>query len=61
MGLRRFDGSLRFFRNNADVKKVQYNLRTADGDLFHHRAPDEQQRERRGDTLILRGLPVVSD
>lgn len=36
------------------------NLRTVEGDLFHHRAHDEQQRERRGDMLILRGLPVVS-
>lgn len=36
------------------------NLRTVEGDLFHSRAHDEQQRERRGDTLILRGLPVVS-
>lgn len=38
----------------------QENLRTVEGDLFHRRAHDEQQRERRGDTLILRGLPVVS-
>ena len=36
------------------------NLRTVEGDLFHTRAHDEQQRERRGDTLILRGLPVFS-
>ncbi len=36
------------------------NLRTVDGDLFHQRAHDEQLRERRGDTLILRGLPVAS-
>ncbi len=36
------------------------NLRTVEGDLFHSRAHDEAQRERRGDTLILRGLPVVS-
>lgn len=38
----------------------QENLRTVDGDLFHHRAHDEQHRERRGDTLFLRGLPVAS-
>ena len=38
----------------------QENLRTVEGDLFHRRAHDEQQRERRGDALILRGLPVVS-
>ena len=31
-----------------------------EGDLFHHRAHDEQTRERRGDVLILRGLPVSS-
>lgn len=36
------------------------NLRTVEGSLFHSRAHDEQQRERRGDTLILRGLPIVS-
>lgn len=36
------------------------NLRTVEGDLFHQRAHDEHQRERRGDTLILRGLPVFS-
>ena len=36
------------------------NLRTVEGDLFHQRAHDERQRERRGDTLILRGLPVFS-
>lgn len=38
----------------------QENLRTVEGDLLHQRAHDEQQRERRGDTLILRGLPVSS-
>ncbi len=38
----------------------QENLRTVEGDLFHERAHDEQQRERRGDTLILRGLSVFS-
>lgn len=36
------------------------NLRTVEGDLFHRRAHDEQIRERRGDVLILRGLPVSS-
>lgn len=36
------------------------NLRTTEGELFHQRAHDGQQRERRGDTLILRGLPVFS-
>ena len=36
------------------------NLRTVDGDLFHTRVHDNTQRERRGDTLILRGLPVMS-
>ncbi len=36
------------------------NLRTVEGDLFHLRAHDEQARERRGDVLILRGLPVAS-
>lgn len=37
------------------------NLRTVEGILFHQRAHDEKQRERRGQTLILRGLPVFSD
>ena len=36
------------------------NLRTVEGDLFHRRAHDGQARERRGDTLILRDLPVFS-
>lgn len=34
------------------------NLRTVEGDLFHQRAHDEKQRERRGDVLTLRGLSV---
>ena len=38
----------------------QENLRTVEGDLFHRRAHDEQLRERRGDTLILRGLSIAS-
>ena len=38
----------------------QDDLRTVDGQLFHHRAHDEQQRERRGELLILRGLAVTS-
>lgn len=36
------------------------NLRTVEGDLFHRRAHEETLRERRGDTLILRGLSVAS-
>ena len=38
----------------------QDNLRTVEGNLFHLRAHDEQQRELRGNTLILRGLPIQS-
>lgn len=38
----------------------QENLRTVEGQLFHRRAHDESRRERRGDILLLRGLPVVS-
>lgn len=38
----------------------QENLRTVEGSLLHGRAHDEQARERRGDTLILRGLSVSS-
>lgn len=38
----------------------QENLRTVEGELLHRRAHDDQQRERRGNILILRGLPVVS-
>ena len=38
----------------------QENLRTVEGYLLHRRAHDEAARERRGDTLILRGLSVVS-
>lgn len=36
------------------------NLRTVEGDVFHHRVHDEAQSELRGDTLILRGLRVRS-
>ena len=36
------------------------NLHTVEGDLFHARAHDEKARERRGDTLILRGLAIYS-
>ena len=36
------------------------NLRTVEGALFHTRTHDASQRERRGDTLILRDLPVWS-
>ena len=36
------------------------NLRTVEGDLFHQRAHDEHTREKRGNTLILRGLPIIS-
>ena len=36
------------------------NLRTVEGNLFHHRAHDSKQRERRGDILILRDLPICS-
>ncbi len=41
-------------------KQWSENLRTVEGNLFHRRAHDEQQRERRSDTLIFRGLPVFS-
>lgn len=36
------------------------NLRTVEGTLLHQRAHDEKQRERRGDTLILRNLSISS-
>ena len=36
------------------------NLHTVEGKLLHHRAHDEAARERRGNILILRGLPIVS-
>ena len=38
----------------------QENLQTVEGGLLHRRAHDEAARERRSDTLILRGLQVVS-
>ncbi len=38
----------------------QENLRTIEGNLLHRRAHNEAQRERRGDILILRGLPIMS-
>ncbi len=36
------------------------NLLTVQGDLIHSRAHDEEQRERRGDLLVVRGLKVRS-
>lgn len=36
------------------------DLRTVEGTLLHERAHDGSQRERRGDMLILRDLPVYS-
>ena len=36
------------------------NLRTVEGQLLHQKAHDSAQRERRGDTLILRSLSIVS-
>lgn len=36
------------------------NLRTVDGHLFHERAHDGEQTEKRGDTLITRAMRVVS-
>lgn len=36
------------------------NLQTVEGDLLHRRAHGEEQTESRGDTLIYRGLRVVS-
>ncbi len=38
----------------------QDNLRTVDGDIFHRHAHNTEQRERRGNTLTIRGLSVVS-
>lgn len=38
----------------------QENLRTVEGNLLHTKAHDASQRERRGDTLILRDLPIYS-
>ena len=38
----------------------QENLRTVEGALLHRRAHDAALRERRGDTLSLRGLSVTS-
>lgn len=39
----------------------QDNARTVDGNLMHQRAHDEKQIEKRGDTLIMRGLRVRSE
>ena len=39
----------------------QENLHTAEGQVFHRRAHDEQQTEVRGDTIIVRGLRVQSE
>ena len=37
------------------------NLHTAEGQVFHRRAHDEQQTEVRGDTIIVRGMRVQSE
>ena len=37
------------------------NVRTVDGQLFHQRAHDETKVELRGDTLITRGMRVISE
>lgn len=39
----------------------QENERTADGRIFHTKAHDGPEHEKRGDVLILRGLRVFSD
>lgn len=39
----------------------QDNVRTVEGNLMHQRAHDEKQIEKRGDTLIMRGLRVRSE
>ncbi len=36
------------------------NLRTAEGRLLHERAHDDRLTEKRGDLLLVRGLPVFS-
>ena len=36
------------------------NVRTVEGDLFHHRAHDGESFESRGDVLIARGLRLFS-
>ena len=38
----------------------QDNLRTVKGNIMHERVHDEAQKERRGDTLIIRGLRIAS-
>ena len=39
----------------------QENEHTADGRIFHSRAHDGPEHEKRGDLLILRGLRVFSE
>ena len=39
----------------------QVNLHTAEGQVFHRRAHDEEQTEVRGDTIIVRGMRVQSE
>ena len=39
----------------------QENLHTAEGQVFHRRAHDEEQTEVRGDTIIVRGLREQSE
>lgn len=37
------------------------NLRTVEGELMHKRVHDEKKTEKRGDTIIVRGMRVKSD
>ena len=39
----------------------QENLHTAEGQVFHRRAHDEEQTEVRGDTIIVRGMRLQSE
>ena len=39
----------------------QENLHTAEGQVFHRRAHDEEQTEVRGDTIFVRGMRVQSE
>ncbi len=41
-------------------KQWAEDYRTADGQVFHTKAHNEKAREKRGDTLIIRGLKIAS-
>ena len=60
-GLQHFAYCLRQWALIHVEQQWQENLHTAEGQVFHRRAHDEEQTEVRGDTIIVRGMRVQSE